>query len=322
MVAVADCPRCQPAKGGGWHPTRETTVLVPAGDRKHHNVRVASTDTERDVLHTMRCLKDEAARSRRRRREETHAAVVAARKAAPPPPPPPDPLLDQDARRALKTELQHEKQRLLAAQQEFADRIERVRKSKRAAADAHEEKLKRLERELMEVKDETIERERTEIVAQESEMLAVILERRRIAKAKLDTRREKDRLNMGIADQKELLKLGLMVPAHLTLTASASLKELPDGLSHKREQKKSFVEFSASSIDSLETSIQSAEQRTANAAKEREQQRFRVLEQKSSRCVRITLHQYLRGQSLTPAFSLQSLCVRVQGGRWRRRWSL
>eukprot|EP01043_Picozoa_sp_COSAG02_P001965 COSAG02_NODE_43_length_45989_cov_93.430181_36_plen_419_part_00 len=304
MVAVADCPRCQPAKGGGWHPTRETTVLVPAGDRKHHSVRVASTDTELDVLHTMRCLKDEAARAARRRRGETHAAVMAARKAVPPPPPPPDPLLDQDAQRALRTELQQEKQRLLAAQQEFADHIERVRQSKRAAADAHEEKLKRLERELMEVKDEAIEQDRTDITAQESEMLAVIVARRRIAKEKLDARREKDRLNMGIADQKELLKLGLMVPAHLTLAASASLKELPEGFSHKRGgQKKSFVEFSTSAIEGLETSIKSAEQHSVNAIEEGKRRRLRALEQKSSRYVMIARHQRFRTYSLTPAYA-------------------
>lgn len=117
-------------------------------------------------------------------------------------------------------------------------------------------------------------------------MQAVIFERRRIAKEKLNARREKNKLDMGIADQGELLKLGLMVPAHLPLAASASLKELPEGFLNKRGgQKKSFVEFSATTIEDLEKSIKAAEQRSSDAIEKREQQRRRVREQKSSRCV-------------------------------------
>ena len=322
MVAVEDCPRCQPSKGGGWHPTRDTIVLCPPGDRKHHYVRVAATDGERDVLHTMRSLKEEATRAARRQGEEDHAAVVAARKAVPPPPPPPDPLLDHDAQQALRAELQQEQQRLAKAQQDFAEHIGRVRQSKRAAADAHEEKLKRLERELMDVKDEDIDRDRGEIVAEESAMQALIFERRRIAKEKLNARREKNRLDMGLADQGELLKLGVMVPAHLPLAASASLKELPEGFSHKRGgQKKSFVEFSAAAIESLEEGIKAAEQRRSDAIEKREQQRRRVQEQKSSRCVGLpdsSVSQSRLSLSLSLPLSHaaacpQSLCLGVQG---------
>ena len=132
MVAVKDCPRCQPALGGGWHPTRETTVLVPTGKGKPHTVRVASTDSERDTFHAIRCLKDEATRAARKERQEAHASLVAQRLAVPPPPPPPDPLLDEGAQQVLRSELDYERQRLSEAQKEFAEHIDRVKDVKRA----------------------------------------------------------------------------------------------------------------------------------------------------------------------------------------------
>ena len=75
-----------------WRPTKETTVVVPTATGVHV-VHVASSDGERDVLHTMRCLKGHAERLGREQRQREHAALVAARAAEPPPPPPPDPLL-------------------------------------------------------------------------------------------------------------------------------------------------------------------------------------------------------------------------------------
>jgi hypothetical protein len=151
--------------------------------------------------------------------------------------------------------------------------------------EAHEQKLKKLERELMEIKDEKIDQDRGDIEAQEKEVLVLVRERRRIAKEKLDARREHNRQEMGLAGQDELLKRGAMVPAHLPLAASASLKELLDGAPHARgEQRKSFVEFSDDTIQGLETNIEMAEQRSADQIQKREQQRRRVIEQKELRC--------------------------------------
>ena len=151
--------------------------------------------------------------------------------------------------------------------------------------EAHEQKLKKLERELMEIKDEKIDQDRGDIEAQEKEVLALVRERRHIAKEKLDARREHNRQEMGLAGQDELLKRGAMVPAHLPLAASASLKELLDGAPHARgEQRKSFVEFSDDTIQGLETNIETAEQRSADQIQKREQQRRRVIEQKELRC--------------------------------------
>jgi hypothetical protein len=132
MVPVKDCPRCQPPTGG-WKPLKETTVIVPTGTHGTHVVHVASSDKERDVFHTIRCLKDEAAKIARQERAVAHAALLAERAALPPPPPPPDPMLDQDAQRALLVDLMAERKRMRAVEEEFREKSERVREMKRLA---------------------------------------------------------------------------------------------------------------------------------------------------------------------------------------------
>ena len=248
-----------------WRPTKETTVVVPTATGVHV-VHVAASDGERDVLHTMRCLKGHAERLGREQRQREHAALVEARAAEPPPPPPPDPLLDVDAQRTLLTELMHDRQRMRAEQEAFDEHLEHVHELKRQAEAAVEAELEERRRQLGAITDEDVVRLRDGVRQEEGAMLAVARERRRVAMEKLEARRARNKLDMGLADQQVLLSRGQMVPAHLTLAASASYKEPEPG-----------------AVEALEAQIQAGEERAAEAVAARQARQARVQQQKEER---------------------------------------